>query len=64
MLKEISVKLKLYSLRDSSPTSSPLKGTEGEGGPVEEQGQGEGSTHETHDEIEKFIAEMEKDQDL
>ena len=31
---------------------------------MEEQGQEEGNTHETHDEIEKFIAEMEKDQDL
>ena len=52
------------TFRDYSPTSSPLKGTEGEGRPVEEQAQEEGGAHETHDEIEKFTAEMEKDQDL
>ena len=57
-------KLKLTPFRDSSSTSSPLKGTEGADRPGEEQRQEESNTHETHDEIEKFIAEMEKDQDL
>jgi len=62
---EAGVKVKRGG-RDSSPSSSPLKK---EGG-LANQGEEEATSQrreivqETHDEIEKFIAEMEKDQDL
>jgi len=59
---EAGVKVKRGE-RDSSPSSSPVKKEVGLAIQGEEAGQRE-IVQETHDEIEKFIAEMEKDQDL
>jgi len=60
---EAGVKVKSRG-RDSSPPSSPLKKEGALPSQGDQAGQREEIVQETHDEIEKFIAEMEKDQDL
>ena len=54
----------LILFRESSPSSSPVKKEVGLAIQGQEAGQREEIVQETHDEIEKFIAEMEKDQEL